>query len=145
MKITDHVQRENLFAGLILIGLFIFPIFCDAVERATPTAPDKYLKMKNPMPLSPAVLEEAEAIYKKKCRKCHGTNGNGKGSATKGMKVKPRNYTDKALMEKIPDGQLFWIILDGSDPETTEMESFKGKITEEETWELIHYIRSLAK
>jgi mono/diheme cytochrome c family protein len=60
------------------------------------------------------------------------------------MDVKPRDYTDKALMEKIPDGQLFWIILNGSDPDTTEMEGYKKKFTEEQVWKLVHYIRSFA-
>lgn len=47
-------------------------------------------------------------------------------------------------MEKIPDGQLFWITLNGSDPDTTEMEGYKKKLTEEQVWKLVHYIRSFA-
>ena len=115
-----------------------------AVERKTPTAPADSLNMKNPVPLTPAVLQEAATIYKDKCIKCHGANGNGKGSGTKGMDVKPRDYTDKHVMEKIPDGQLFWITLNGSDPDTTEMEGYKKKLTEEQVWKLVHYIRSFA-
>lgn len=115
-----------------------------AAERNTPSAPDAFLKMKNPVALTPEALQEATAIYKDKCIKCHGANGNGKGSATKGMDIKPRDYTDKTLMAKIPDGQLFWIILNGSDPDTTEMEGYKKKLTEEQVWKLIHYIQSFA-
>ena len=116
-----------------------------AAERKTPSAPDDFLKMTNPIPMTPEVLKEGETIYKDKCIKCHGTNGNGRGSATKGMDVKPRDYTDKSLMEKIPDGQLFWIIVNGSDPDTTEMEGYKKKLTEEQVWKLVHYIRSFAR
>jgi len=115
-----------------------------AAERKTPTAPEEFLKLTNPVALTPEALQEGTALYKDKCIKCHGTNGNGKGSATKGMDVKPRDYTDKGLMEKIPDGQLFWIILYGSDPDTTEMEGYKKKYTEEQVWKLVHYIRSFA-
>ena len=116
-----------------------------AAERKTPNAPEEFLKMTNPVALTPESLQEGTALYKDKCIKCHGTNGNGKGSATKGMDVKPRDYTDKSLMEKIPDGQLFWIILYGSDPDTTEMEGYKKKFTEEQVWKLVHYIRSFAQ
>jgi len=115
-----------------------------AAERKTPNAPEEFLKMTNPVALTPEALQEATASYKDKCIKCHGTNGNGKGSATKGMDVKPRDYTDKSVMEKIPDGQLFWIILYGSDPDTTEMEGYKKKYTEEQVWKLVHFIRSFA-
>lgn len=115
-----------------------------AAERKTSTAPEDILNMKNPVPLTPAVLQEATTIYKDKCIKCHGANGNGKGSGTKGMDVKPRDYTDKSVMDNIPDGQLFWITLNGSDPDTTEMEGYKKKLTEEQVWKLVHYIRSFA-
>jgi mono/diheme cytochrome c family protein len=115
-----------------------------AAERKTPIAPEAFLKMTNPVALTPEALEEAKGFYKDKCIKCHAANGNGKASATKGMDVKPRDYTDKALMATIQDGQLFWIILNGSDPDTTEMEGYKKKFTEEQVWKLVHYIRSFA-
>ncbi|TKB62541.1 MAG: c-type cytochrome [Nitrospira sp.] len=115
-----------------------------ATERKTPIAPEEFLKMKNPVALSPEVLQEAADMYKDKCVKCHGANGNGKGSATKGLDVKPRDYTDKTLMVKIPDGQLCWIILNGSDLDTTDMEGYKKKFTEDQVWKLVHYIRSFA-
>jgi hypothetical protein len=45
-------------------------------------------------------------------------------------------------LKDIPDGQLFWIIKSGS-PETGMM-SFDG-LSDEQVWQLIHYIRTLAK
>ena len=121
-----------------------FPAVSFSGKWKTPRAPEEYLGLKNPLELTPEALKEAKAIYKKKCKKCHGSKGNGRGSATRGMKIKPRNYTDKALMEKIPDGQLFWIVLNGSDPEATEMEGYKRKFSKEQVWKLIHYIRSFS-
>jgi mono/diheme cytochrome c family protein len=116
-----------------------------AAERKTPSAPDNFLKMTNPVALTPEALQEAAVLYKDKCIKCHAATGNGKASATRGMEVKPRDYTDKSLMATIPDGQLFWIILNGSDPDTTEMEGYKKKFSEEQVWKLVHYIRSFAQ
>jgi mono/diheme cytochrome c family protein len=138
MKITS-VSPFVLFA-LILgnLGTVL------AAERKTPSAPEETLKKDNPVALNPEALQEAADIYKDKCVKCHGTKGNGKGSATKGLDVKPRDYTDKTLMTKIPDGQLFWIILNGSDLDTTDMEGYKKKLTEEQAWKLVHYIRSFS-
>ena len=132
-----------LVAGLITAWA---PVSAPAAERTTPTAPPEYLALKNPVALTPDILKEAEALYNKhKCKKCHGANGKGRGSATKGMKIKPRDYTDQGVMEKLSDGHLYWIILNGSDKDTTEMEGFKGKVTEEQAWKLIHYIRAFAR
>lgn len=136
MKITN-VGLLVLFTSILAGSAAIF-----AAERKTPSAPDEFLKMTIPVAMTSEALLEATSIYKDKCVKCHGTNGSGKGSATKGMDVKPRDYTDKSLMEKIPDGQLFWIILNGSDPDTTEMEGYKKKLTDEQVWKLVYYIRS---
>lgn len=138
MKI-NRVVLVVMFASFVASSVGVF-----AAERKTPNAPEAFLKMTNPVALIPEVLEEAKGFYKDKCIKCHAANGNGKASATKGMDVKPRDYTDKALMATIPDGQLFWIILNGSDPDTTEMEGYKKKFTEEQIWKLVHYIRSFA-
>lgn len=112
--------------------------------------PAEYQKMKNPVQASPAVLAEAKSIYDDKCIKCHGEKGNGKGTGSKGMDPKPTNYTDKAKMEKVSDGELFYITMEGS-PDTDMNGWKKGKakpgkeITEEEAWKLIHYIRAFAK
>jgi mono/diheme cytochrome c family protein len=116
-----------------------------ALERNTPIAPDEFLKMENPLPMPTDPSEETKRLYKKKCQKCHGRKGNGRGSATRGMDIKPRDYTDGKLMGEIPDGQLFWIITNGSDPETTEMKGYKDKLTDEHIWQLIHFIRRFAQ
>ncbi len=137
---TIHAGIAMLFTLLVL-----WPLTGSATDRKTPSAPEEFLKMTNPVPLTSGTLNEAGSIYEKQCSKCHGDNGAGNGSATKDLDVKPRNYTDKALMEKIPDGQLFWIICYGSDPDTTEMKGYKKKLSQEQMWSLVHYIRSFAR
>ena len=47
-----------------------------------------------------------------------------------------------AMMKEIPDGQLFWIIKNGS--LGTGMMAFPG-LPDEQVWQLVQYIRSLAK
>jgi len=46
------------------------------------------------------------------------------------------------MMNEIPDGQLYWVIKNGSPG--TGMMSFAG-LPDEQVWQLVHYIRSLAK
>jgi mono/diheme cytochrome c family protein len=130
---------------MLFTMLVLWPLNGDATDRKTPTAPEEFVKMANPVAPTAETLKETATIYDSRCSKCHGSNGDGKGSATKDLDVKPRNYTDKSVMEKIPDGQLFWIICYGSDPGTTEMAGYKKKLSEEQMWSLIHYIRSFAR
>lgn len=138
---------KTVRAGIAILFtlLALWPLTSVAIDRKTPMAPETFLTMANPVASTADVLQEAKALYENRCSKCHGSNGDGKGSATKDLDVKPRNYTDKALMERIPDGQLFWIICYGSDPDTTEMKGYKKKLSEEQMWSLVHYIRSFAR
>jgi mono/diheme cytochrome c family protein len=131
----------NLHLAILGLAVLSWPVVLSAGEFKTPVAPEEVLKVSNPVPPTSEVVKEAPSIYETKCSKCHGDKGDGKGSATKGLDVKPRNYRDKTVMEKIPDGQLFWIIANGSDPEATEMGSYKKKLSEEQMWALVHYIR----
>jgi mono/diheme cytochrome c family protein len=73
---------------------------------------------------------------------CHGEQGDGKGLMGAALVPPPRNFTCGAMMKDLPDGQLFWIIKNGSPG--TGMMPF-GTLPDEQVWQLIHYIRSLAK
>ena len=67
---------------------------------------------------------------------------NGQGFMGAGLAPPPRNFTCGKMMKDLPDGQLFWIIKSGSSG--TGMMSFAG-LPDEQVWQLIHFIRSLAK
>ncbi|MBL8036370.1 MAG: c-type cytochrome [Nitrospira sp.] len=140
-----HMKITNLWRTLLIAGIVVWPLIGDATDRKTPTAPEEFLKMANPVTPTAEMLKEAATIYDSRCSKCHGSGGNGKGSATKDLDVKPRDYTDKSLMRTIPDGQLLWVIANGSDPDTTEMKGYKKKLSEEQMWSLVHYIRAFAQ
>lgn len=135
----------NIGSAVLCATILAWPSMVPAGEFKTPAAPEEVAKLANPIPPTSEALKDAPGIYENKCSKCHGDKGDGKGSATKGLDVKPRNYTDKNLMEKIPDGQLFWIIANGSDPDATEMAGYKKKLSEEQMWVLVRYIRSFAR
>lgn len=133
--------------GLAVLGIAIlaWPTSGITGDFQTPVAPEAFLKMANPVLPTADAVKEAPGLYETKCSKCHGEKGDGRGSATKGLDVKPRNYTNKSVMENIPDGQLFWIIANGSDPEATEMGPYKKKLSEEQIWALVHYIRTFTR
>lgn len=52
-------------------------------------------------------------IYKLYCAACHGETGHGDGLAAAALNPKPRNFTDKALMDTVSDKDIYTIIKDG--------------------------------
>ncbi len=87
-----------------------------------------------------------KALYEEKakpmaCKLCHGIKGNGRGGMSMGVHPQPRNFTCEKTITDVPDGQLFWIIQNGSPG--TGMPAF-GELEDEEIWQLIIYIRKLA-
>ncbi len=115
--------------------------------RKTPEAPQEFLLMKNPLAETEENIQAGETLFKvdarpTPCLVCHGFQGNGMGIIHEQLKPKPRNFTCYYTMSGLPDGQLFWIIKNGSPG--TRMPAF-GVLSDEQVWQLILYIRQFAK
>ena len=54
--------------------------------------------------------------------------------------VKPANFTDSHMMSEMTDGELFWKLSEGRRP----MPSFKKRLTEEQRWQLVNFVRTFA-
>ena len=124
----------------ILAGLGICP-----QNRNTRDAPEFYLNRANPFPKNFENLKAGETLYQEKakptaCRLCHGYRGSGNGRLAMGLNPPPRNFSCAQIMESLPDGQLFWIIRNGS--KGTAMPAHKNHLTDRQIWQLITYIRS---
>lgn len=115
--------------------------------RKTIKAPKDFLSKTNPIPSSMGAIQAGKELFLKTaqpvaCVMCHGDQGDGNGVMGAALVPPPRNFTCGAMMRDIPDGQLFWIIKNGS--QGTGMMSF-GALPDEQVWQLVHYIRSLAR
>ena len=151
----------NKIITIRLIALVVFLAFLSSIawaeykeppeicpqERKTARAPNAYLKKLNPLRGDPRNIKKGKVLAQIKakplaCKHCHGMLGNGQGSMALSMKQKPRNFTCKQTMESISDGQLFWIIKNGSKGSAMTAYSY---LSDKKIWQLIHYIRSLSK
>lgn len=100
-------------------------------------------KLKNPVASSPESIKAGQASYQKNCRFCHGTTGLGDGpSAPKDSH--PSNLTDKEWTRGGTDGEIFVVVRDGAAPKF-DMKGFKGRMTDTEIWNVVNYLRSIAK
>lgn len=100
----------------------------------------------NPFEPTAENIEKGKALFHGKafCVTCHGRDGKGL-SGVEGLRGKlPRNFTDKAWQRVRTDGELFWILKNGSPG--TDMASFIPLVlTEDEAWHVLLYVRSFAQ
>jgi mono/diheme cytochrome c family protein len=117
-------------------------------NRTTRSAPARYLKKKNPETDSPENIAKGKQLYYKDakptaCGLCHGIRGNGNGRLARGLNPPPRNFTCAEVMESMSDGQLFWVIKNGS--RGTAMPAHKATLSDKQIWQLIRFIREFAQ
>jgi mono/diheme cytochrome c family protein len=105
--------------------------------------------MTNPLPVGEEVIAKGKALYEGKafCKACHGPDGKGLGGDIAPGTLKgplPRNFTDKKWQAARTDGELFWILKNGS--KGTAMAPFIPLVlTEEEAWQVLRYVRSFGQ
>ena len=90
-----------------------------------------------------AVIHEGLQLYEGKgtCVNCHGWDGTGNGPASLMFQPPPRDFTDCRFHHVRSDGELFWIIKNGS-PDTGMAPMIPIPISEEEAWKIIAYLRT---
>jgi cytochrome c553 len=116
-------------------------------NRITISAPKEFQGKVNPLRNEPRFVKKGKVLSHIKakpiaCKQCHGMEGNGQGAMAPNLNPKPRNFTCQQTMEQISDGQLFWIIKNGS--KGSSMPSYTH-LSDRKIWQLIHYIRSLSE
>ena len=114
--------------------------------RFTVSAPDEFLRLKNPLKLDSINLFAGESLFHTDtqptaCKVCHGSTGNGMGMMAPGLNPPPRNFSCSETMKNISDGQMFWVVKNGLPG--TGMVAYKS-LSDEQVWQIILYLRTLA-
>ncbi len=132
----------------VLVASLAAVSIANAGGHKIPTAPADFLAMENPFAEDTddaKLLKQAGRLYKRKCKKCHGAKGNGKGSSAADLEIKPPVFNAPGYMENRKDGQLFYILANGGS-EDAEMNGFgpgtDANISDENMWKLITYMRA---
>ncbi len=103
--------------------------------------PVEAAKQANPVKSSPESLARAKKWWTLDCVMCHGKDGDGKGETAKDMKLTMADFTNPATLKDRTDGEVFYIIKNGHN----DMPAEGPRVKVEENWDLVNYVRSLAK
>jgi mono/diheme cytochrome c family protein len=128
----------------------VFGLSAASAERhmmAPRVPPDKLAEaraLQNPLPDSPDIVEKGKALYEGKgaCFNCHGKSGQGDGPAAVGLNPSPRNFHHHGFWRHRTEGELFWVIKNGS--AGTSMIGFGSVLSDDEIWSVIRYLRTFA-
>jgi mono/diheme cytochrome c family protein len=138
-----NTQRSARARQLLLLAIFailVVAVFYAVSENRPWKVPEEAKLRKNPVQTSPAALAAARTIYLDKCANCHGETGKGDGPDAASYYPRPASLTDAKHMSSVTDGEIFYQISQGRKP----MPAFKRHLTEEQRWQLVLYVRSLA-
>lgn len=83
-----------------------------------------------------------KTIFEKNCVTCHGPEGKGDGPAAIALSPKPKSFADPVVAAKT-DKELFDTITKGRPG--TPMTSYEKILSEQQRWDVLAYIRSLAE
>jgi len=105
------------------------------------SAPAAAKNLQNPVSATDESIALGMKIYSTRCQNCHGERGDGKGERAGNLSIAPSDFTDTHAMGLVSDGELFWKISHGRRP----MPPFQDKLSEQERWELVDFIRTFAQ
>lgn len=103
-------------------------------------------KTKNPTTANEESIAKGKELYmtreKGNCVFCHGETGAGNEANLAKLRRKPADLTSKERMTAMTDGEVFWKVSKGIQG---IMPAGERRMSEEERWNVVNYVRTLAK
>jgi mono/diheme cytochrome c family protein len=136
-------KKSFAFVLLASISIPIVALFynCNMKPKTVAEwkAPADMQKLRMPFDNPAVAAEKGKELYNLYCWNCHGKTGNGDGAAGQSLGRKPGNFHSQKVKSQT-DGSLFWKINTGN----ANMPPFKEVLSDEESWQLVAYIRHLS-
>ena len=99
---------------------------------------DQQALLRNPFPPDPASLQTGGSVYERSCQTCHGAFGRGDGPGGAGLDPPPADLVVHVPLHSERD--LFRFVHDGVPG--TSMAPLGDRLTDEEIWHVINYIKT---
>ena len=126
---------------LIFISAALLMFSAALVAQPKPwVVPANFKSMKNPVAMSDASTKSGQALFTKTCAACHGKTGIGNGPKAKSLKTTVGDFS-KAISQNQTDGEHFYKTKTGRG----DMPKYEGKLSDDDIWNIVNYIRTLKK
>ena len=138
---TQRMERQNHWQPQVFAAYQAGP---DANIRWLHShVPEVWQRMPNPYPATPAAMARGKVTYERYCINCHGSVGDGQGTATPYFKnsAPPLNFTTltRNLVEgRYIGGILYYQIMNGITG--SAMPYFKKELESEKIWDVSNYL-----
>jgi mono/diheme cytochrome c family protein len=99
-------------------------------------------QLKNPVVATAESAAAGKQIFARNCATCHGVNGEG-GPGNDLIPAAP-DLTDDKWDHGSADGEIFGVIKNGVPPDFN-MIPWKDKLTDADVWNVVNYLKSIAK
>ncbi len=97
--------------------------------------------LENPAAATPDSVATGRQRFVFMCRECHGNTGLGDGDMAHSGGDVP-DFTDDVWLHGPSDGEIFLVIKDGV---TADMQPYQSRLSDEDIWHLVNYLRTLAR
>ena len=128
-------QKLPLVSAIFIVAILSSAFFYQQTPWNAPASADS---KKNPLTSDASSIAAGKVVYDKECLSCHGKKGKGDGKSAADLDVPVGDMTS-AKTQNQSDGALFWKISEGRKP----MPTFKKKLTEDQIWQALIYMRTL--
>lgn len=112
-----------------------------------PVKPESLIQVPPEPAVTPESLARGREMFVKACAPCHGLQGKGDGQQimkdNQGFPLKPRDLTSGLFKGESTSEALYHRLTAGLPG--TPMPSYKDALTQEQIWELIHYVQTLSE
>jgi len=124
---------------LFILGVISFGFLAFAqIEQDEWVVPAKYEKMTNPEDGGKGNIAIGKSLYSKHCKSCHGKEGYGDGPKADEVDGDLGDFSSGDFQAQ-SDGAIFYKSYIGRD----DMPNYEKKMSEEDVWLVVHYIRTL--
>ena len=103
--------------------------------------PKEYLEAESNIEVNHAAIAEGGRLYVTHCAECHGTDGLGDDVAAQSLSPSPALLRHMIEHPVSVDQYLLWSISEGGADFETGMPAFKDKLSREQIWKIIAYMR----
>jgi mono/diheme cytochrome c family protein len=126
---------------LLFVSSLFLLLSATLVAQTKPwVVPANFKSMKNPIATSDVSIKAGQALYVKTCAACHGKTGIGDGPKAKSLKTTVGDFS-KAVSQNQTDGEHFYKTKTGRG----DMPKYEGKMSDEDIWNIVNYVRTLKK